>query len=53
MHGAHKRISERDEAFMPGDASGSDAWGMIDVHEGIEMESALKRPEGTHFRYGE
>ncbi|PWN52202.1 hypothetical protein IE53DRAFT_378351 [Violaceomyces palustris] len=27
-----------------------DPWGMIDL-EGAEMESALKRPEGTHFRY--
>ncbi|CDR98920.1 hypothetical protein [Sporisorium scitamineum] len=51
MRNEGPQVREKDEAFMPGNASiagSTDGWGIVDL-ETNELESTLKK-EGRHFR---
>ncbi|KDN36771.1 hypothetical protein K437DRAFT_260021 [Tilletiaria anomala UBC 951] len=48
------RLADVDESFMPGDTTESEGWGFVNApmpSEPNDLEMAMKRAGGTHFRF--
>lgn len=51
MQASRTKCNEREDDIDV--RSVGDSWGLIELPEEIDLESALRRPEGTHVRFGE